>query len=91
MLSLFVFNSPFIYFCLLDAAWESGHKIIVIPNERCQVLWSWCRIPGSEDFGSASLDFPSRHLSLGPQEPLRSPQKEEKCTHNGTMNEQASV
>lgn len=49
------------------------------------------RIPGSEDFEVLVWIFPAGIFPLGPQNTLRSPQKEEKCTHNGTMNGQASV
>lgn len=44
------------------------------------------RIPGSEDSEVPVWIFPAGIFPLGPQNSLRSPQKDEKCTQAGTMN-----
>ena len=49
------------------------------------------RIPGSEDSEVPVWIFPAGIFPLGPQNSLRSPQKDEKRTQTGTMNGQASV
>lgn len=44
------------------------------------------RIPGSEDSEVPVWIFPAGIFPSGPQNSLRSPQKDEKCTQAGTMN-----
>lgn len=67
----------------------------MILNERCQVtglpeVFSGAglgtRIPGSEDFELLVWILPAGTFPLVPQSSLRSPQKDEECRQNGTLN-----
>ena len=87
----FVFNSPFIYFCLLDTWGVRTQKLQWSLMKAVRFSGLGARIPGSEDFAVLVWIFPAGIFPLGPQNTLRSPQKDEKCTQTGTMNGQASV